>query len=254
MKHGAHRLVPSLFLGLLLASAPVFAQVNSQGFDDYGAFVADPVELDNEVANLFGRFFQTSLHVGTGIFNAGGLATANAAGVNTGLRFVYYFDREFALELGADYSRHATVFDTTNLAGSQTIQIEMTTQLFPVSAGLRYGFDPSKLTRGFATLNPFLAANAELFFRTESVIGTPDVTGLDATQQNTFGAGSIIQSKAFALSFGGGFEFDVYRRKFFLGLDMRYHLVFWPDATSNIGKIGRNGNYITLVGTATYSY
>src|SRR5689334_4231588 len=68
------------------------AQFWQEGYDDYGSFSTDPADLDTEVSDLFGRYFESQVHLGTAILT-GDLGKAYSAGVLAGLRFMFYFDR-----------------------------------------------------------------------------------------------------------------------------------------------------------------
>lgn len=226
--------------------------INTNIYDDYSAFESDPVQLDEEVSRYFGRFFQTNFLLGTGLFT-GDLGAANSAGFNLGLRFVFYFDKMWGGELGIGYYGHKTTYNPEN-TGNANIDVSLDTVMIPVSLGVRYAFDRDNLPRGISLMNPYLALNGEIIFRSEGVKGTADNSGIDASVRDKFATGSVVSTTAFGTSFGGGFEFDVYKNKVFLGLDVRFHLLFWPDADTLIGKLGRTGNYFTVLGMVSYNY
>lgn len=239
----------------LLAGTTLTAQAQStgqNGYDDYGSFATDPVDLDNEYTEVFGRFFQLNLHLGTGIMT-GGLGSAYSAGVLFGSRFIFYFDKRFGAELSISYAKHPGLYnqDNTTKAG---VDIQQTATLVPFGLALRYTFDQDALPRGFSSMNPFLVGGAELMFRSESVDGVPTTSGLSSGLQSKYVTGAVLNSTAMGVNFGGGVEFDVYRKKVYLGVDIRYHLLFWSDADTLIGTLDRRGNYISVLGTASYSY
>jgi len=243
---------------LTLALSNAHAQKGfSSGYDDYGAFANDPVDLEQEYQETFGRFFQTSFLLGSGIFT-GDLAAAYQGGVYAGVRFVYYFDKLWAAEVGIGLARHQALYDTT--ISGPNIDLEISTTLVPASLGFRFAFDPENLPRGFSMMNPFLAAGVEVLFRSESVIGNSVVNGLGSVGER-WQTGAVNSDNGVGLNFGGGFEFDVYRRRLFLGLDLRYHFIAWPDRGDIFGtnpttktSLTRSGDYITLLGMASYNY
>jgi len=239
---------------LIVASSGALAQGGGVGstYDDYGSFATDPVELDSEAEQLFGRFFQNSFLLGTGILS-GDLGAAYAAGVNAGMRFVFYFDKIWGAELGIGFGRHNGIYSKDN-TGKTNIDLQLAQTLVPLSLGLRYGFDRDVLPRGFAAMNPYLAVAGEVFFRSERVVGTPTVQDLATSIRDKYSTDAVINDQAFGVAIGGGFEFDVYRRKLFMGLDFRYHLPFWADATRSFGNLSRDGQYLSILGMATYSY
>lgn len=245
----------SFALGVILFGAfSAVAQegINTNIYDDYSAFESDPVQLDEEVSRYFGRFFQTNFLLGTGLFT-GDLGKANSAGFNFGLRFVFYFDKMWGGELGLGYYGHKTTYNSEN-TGSADIDVSLDTVMIPVSLGVRYAFDRDNLPRGISLMNPYLALNGEIIFRSEGVKGEAITTGMDSSVASKFATGSVVSTTAFGTSIGGGFEFDVYKNKIFLGLDVRYHLLFWPDADTLVGELGRTGNYFSVLGMLSYNY
>ena len=254
----SHLLLTLLFSTSTILSSLSHAQSSSSDsaftgdYEDYQAFETDPIELDQEVNELFGRFFQSSMLLGTGIFT-GGLGRANTAGFDIGMRFVYYFDRVWAAELSGSWIRHNTFYNKNNTDISN-VDIRITTTLIPVQLGIRYAFDVKKLPRSIALMNPYLAGNAELIFRSEAIQGTPDTSGLSPGLQSKYASGAINNSQAYGINLGGGMEFDVYRSRLYLGLDVRYHMIFWSDSEDIIGAIDRRGHYVTVLGALTYNY
>jgi len=235
-----------------------YSQFNQEGYDDFGNFATDPVDLDNETSAMFGRFFQTNFHLGTGI-HTGEIGKAYAAGFLVGLKFIFYFDRVFAAELGAGYGQNIGFYNNliTNPDQNQNIlDIEISTRmnLIPLYLGLRYAFNQDTLTRGFSMMNPYISANGEIIFRNEVVQGNSVVAGLDPSLQADFSAGGISAASALGVNFGGGFEFDVYRKKIFMGIDLRYHILMWSNSNQFFGALGRGGNYLSVLGTVSYSY
>lgn len=244
-----------IFAGVLFLSPSLWAQSTSQsGYDDYGSFATDPVDLDSEYTEVFGRFFQMSLHLGTGIFTSS-LGSTYSAGALFGARFVFYFDKRFAAEMSASYARHSGIYNQDNTGSTPPLDVDLAASVIPLAIGIRYAFDQDSLPRGFSSMNPFLVAGAEMIFRSEAVEGTPVTDGLSPALRSKYVTGAILNSTALGMNFGGGVEFDVYRKKLYLGVDLRYHMMFWSDADTIIGEtLDRRGNYMTILGTASYSY
>lgn len=246
-----------ILLAALSAGSVQAQQFFGSGYEDYGTFATDPVELDNEVSDLFGRFFQNSFHIGTNILT-GGLGKAYGAGILLDFKFVFYFDKIWAGEIGGGWAQHSGSYTATN-TGVANISVRQSMSLVPIQLGIRYGFDQEILPRGFSVMNPYLSANAELIFRSEGVVGSGnDVRGITSTNgselASKFSDGSINTSRGVGVNFGGGMEFDIYRRKLYLGLDLRYHLLFWSDADVLVGKLERRGNAVSIQGGLTYNY
>jgi hypothetical protein len=242
-------------LSLLSKSLTLNAQESANGnlYDDYTAFDSDPVQLDEEVSRYFGRFFQTDFLLGTGLFT-GDLFKSNASGFDLGVRFVFYFDKLWGGELGAGYYSHKSFYNKTN-TGLDNVNINLDTVMIPLSLGLRYSFDRDNMPRGFSMMNPYIAAAGELMFRSEGVKPDSVATGLpDNDQKAKFAAGAVVNTTAFGLNLGGGFAFDVYKSKILLGVDVRYHILYWPDAEIRVGKVSRTGGYLTAMAQVSYNY
>ncbi len=236
-------------LVLSLLGAPA---AHAQSYDDFSTFSEEPEDLDAEVQKIFGRFFQTSFLLGTGIFT-GDLGAANAAGFMLGMKFIFYFDKVWALEMGGGYARHNAAYTEINTK-TPGIDIAFSTHLIPFSLGFRYGFDQDSLPQGFSTMNPYLSANAVMLFRSEKLSGEPVTDGLTGAATK-YADNDIINDNAFGFNVGGGAEFDVYKGKLLVGLDVRMNVIFWNDSLVKVGTIlERNGSYLTIAGTMTYNY
>jgi len=159
-----------LTLGMIFTSTAVFAQFNDSEYEDFSNFSTDPVELDQEYHQIFGRFFQSSFSVGTAILT-GDLADAYDAGLLLRIMFVYYFDPIWATELGVGFSQHQGRYETTEAGPVVTTPIDFDVEmmLIPIFLGLRYGFNRRSLSRGIATMNPYVSAQVEIVIRREKV-------------------------------------------------------------------------------------
>jgi hypothetical protein len=226
----------------------------TEGYDDYGSFASDPTDLEKEMSEIFGRYFQTGLHLGTGIFT-GGLGQAYAPGFLGLVKFVYYYDKSWATEMGTGYANNRALY-TEVKTDIPSFNLSLSASWVPVFFGFRYGFNPDELARGFSMMNPYLSAQAEIIFRSEKVLGEPILgnTGLTDEQLTFYNVGGSKNSNAVGLNLGGGIEFDVYKNKVFFGIDLRYHVTLWNDRGTPIGFLERNGNIFTISGVATYNY
>ncbi len=245
------KIIVSLML-LVFATAAQAQSWNEQGYDDYRSFSASPDEMDEEVYETFGRFFMSSITLGTGIFT-GSHAITHSSGFLGGMRFIYFVDRLWATELGGAYASHTATYNSEN-STKDKVNLELDSAVIPLSFGLRFGFNHEALPRGFSSMNPYVVAAAEAMFRSETVKGKPILDALNQAQKDRYGEGAVFNSTGYGFAFGGGIEFDVYKNRMFLGVDLRYHQVFWPDSTEVFGTLGRSGNYMTILATGSYSY
>lgn len=244
-----------LIIGACLVAAmrPAHAQLGQDSYEDFGAFSSDPVELENEVSEIFGRYFQTGVQMGSSIFT-GGLGQAYSPSFSLNVKFVFFFDRVWAAELGAGFGQSTGNYNSTNTE-TTNIDLPISMNTIPFVIGLRYGFDQERLARGLATMNPYFAFNGEIVWRNETVPVTGAVTGgLGDPLTSTYGPGAVVASTGLGFNFGGGIEFDVYRKRLFLGIDLRYHKIFWSNGNDFFGTLDRRGDFISFMGGVTYNY
>lgn len=223
-------------------------------YDDYTSFSQDFEELDTESRAIFGKFFQTAFYVGTGLFT-GELGQANTSGVNVGVKFIYFFDRTWGAEIGGFFNQHTSYYNPTN-TGVSNMDLRISTRVIPVVGSLRFAFDTENMPRGLAQMNPYLSAGGALVFRQEKVMGTPTFGSgsVDSEVLNLYSEGAIRSTTNFGVHVGGGAEFDVYQNRVFAGLDVRYYMMFWSDAEMRIGRLGRLGSYLSILGSVSYAY
>jgi hypothetical protein len=246
---------PRILISLLVAGClgAVFcptARAESQG-DDYKG-VSDPFgdptnyefsEDEKEDKEFFhlGRYVMIGLDLGAGIYT-GGLGASNTPGFYVGGHLIYFFDRQVALEAAVHYSNS---IDTVNPNQNQLVQIN--TDLIPITLAFRFYFDTKNAPKAIAVANPYLVAGGGLYIRSQSIIQNVGNLPAPSGSTNSFGG--------FA---GGGVEFAIYGRHTYLGIDLRYHLVFWPDANDTFGGVlppgSRGGGYTTAAGTLTYNF
>jgi len=249
----------NIFIVFLIAlitgfhAMPAIAQQGQDSYEDFGAFTGDPVELEMEVNEIFGRYFQANFQLGTHILT-GGLGTAYSPSFGGNAKFIFFFDKVWAAELGAGFAQHTGKYTESNTK-TANIDLFLTMNTVPFYVGLRYGFDQERLARGLATMNPYLAFNGEIVFRSEASPTSPiPVTDGLGDLASKYAAGAVVASTGFGFNVGGGIEFDVYRKRLFLGIDLRYHLIFWSTGNEFFGELDRRGNYISFMGGATYNY
>lgn len=228
------------------------AHAESQGNDYKG--VTDPfgdpanyefAEDEKEDKEFFhlGRYLMLGVDMGVGIFT-GGLGRTTTPGFNIGGKLSYFFDKSFGIEAAVHYSNHTDTVVATN--GDTAI---VDTNLIPITLGFRYYFDVKNAPRAIAVANPYLVLAGGLYIRSQEVIdNSPGFTFLDySSSTNSFGG-----------AFGGGAEFNVYRKHIYLGADFRYHMIFFSDEDATYkGRVtqgDRGGDYFSAVLTITYNY
>lgn len=201
---------------------------------------ADDEKEDKEFFHL-GRYLMIGLDGGMGIFT-GGLGRSVTPGFYTGLHLLYFFDRSLCFEAAGHYSNHLD-----QLRPTTTDQADLDINMIPITLGFRYYFDTRNAPKAIAIANPWLSFGGGIYMRQIST-----VQSIGKIQPET---GSTSSFGGYA---GGGVEFSIYRRHLYLGIDLRYHLVFFPDKDSTFGGVlqpgDRDGGYFTTAASITYNF
>jgi len=200
---------------------------------------AEDEKADKEFFHL-GRFFMIGFDVGAGVYT-GGLGRSVNPGAYFGARIIYFFDRSIAFEAAVHYSKQLDVVT------SPTLNANIDTTLVPLTLGFRYYFNTKESPKAIAMANPYLAFGGGAYLREQQVLFSQPTFNVSNANNSQFGA------------YGGvGVEFAVYRKHLYLGLDLRYHLIFFFDEEDTLGNAvapgDRSGDYFTPAITLTYSF
>lgn len=202
---------------------------------------AEDEKEDKEFFHL-GRFFMLGFDIGAGLFT-GGLGASNDPSFYAGAKIIYFFDRSLAFEAAFHYASHTDVIQGTS-GGSLTLN----TKMMPITGGFRYYFDTRDAPKAIAVANPYLAVGAGLYLRSQTTLESNGITLSDADPSNA----------NFGIYGGAGMEFNIYHKHLYLGLDLRYHMVFFIDESSTLeGALSpgdRAGDYFTPCMTFTYNF
>jgi hypothetical protein len=231
----------------LLLAGPALAE--SQGTDYRG--INDPfgdpsnyefAEDEREDKEFFhlGRFLMIGFDVGLGAFTGGLGGSVNPAASFSG-RILYFFDKSIAIEFGGGFAQH---LDQVRGAGNSGVDADLS--ITNLSLGLRYYFDVKDAPKAIAVANPYLAVAPGMY-----LLSLQPVTSVGMNADYT-------DDQGFGIGMGGGVEFNIYRRHVFVGLDLRYHLVFFPSEASTYGGAlpegARAGDYFRAAATFTYNF
>jgi hypothetical protein len=213
-----------------------FAQDNTDAYDpfiDYNEFeIADEEEAD---INFFrhGRFLTAGFLFGQRSFTQG-MSEVFVKDVVYGLYLSYFFDLRFALQLGYSTGSHAIGVS----GGGKTVTGD--TKISGVSLDLKYYFNTQNVTKGLASLNPYVIGGFTSFTRQSVVDGQPEFSKDDAMGFNM----------------GAGIEIPFLRNKMYFGAQGMYQVVNFRDENSQIELDGGtiktnkypNGDFITFMG------
>lgn len=250
MKNTSSRLYWTLLLlvGLTMATPRALAESQNSDYKGINDPFGDPsnyefAEDEKEDKEFFhlGRFFMLGFDLGAGLFT-GGLGTSNDPSFYTGIKIIYFFDRSLAFEAGFHYASH------TDVIQSSTGTLTLNTKMMPITGGFRYYFDTRDAPKAIAVANPYLAVGAGLYMRNQTTL---EANGLSLTDPDPSNAN-------FGVYAGAGMEFNIYHKHLYLGLDLRYHMVFFIDESSTLnGALSdgeRSGDYFTPCMTFTYNF
>lgn len=201
---------------------------------------AEDEKEDKEFFHL-GRFFMIGFDLGAGLFT-GGLGASNDPSFYVGAKILYFFDRALAFEAAFHYASH-----TDTIIGSTGESVILDTVLIPLTGGFRFYFDTRDAPRAISIANPFLAFGAGAYLRSSDTVRQTGTLSLNNPSNGNFGVYA-----------GGGMEFAVYRKHIYLGLDLRYHMIFFIDENNTLdGQLqagDRGGDYFTPVISFTYNF
>ncbi len=232
-------------LGTTLISRGLMAESGSGDYPGVADPFADPSQYefseeekeDKEFFHL-GRFLMLGLDLGAAIFTSG-LGASTSPGLLAGAHLVYFFDKSIAFEGRFSYSNHLDV--PQSASGSAEIDVNMIAAI----AGFRYYFDTKAAPRAIAIANPYLAFGGGVYMRSPFIVAS--TLPISVQDDSSFGGYG-----------GGGIEFLIYRQHIYLGLDLRYHMVFFPnenDTLNNSVQVGdRAGDYFTTSLSITYNF
>ncbi len=180
------------------------AQELSNPFSDFVPF-EDEYDIDEDERFMyFGRFFAVSLGTGMHVFGGNIGKLYNTAIPVLDFRLIYFFDFRLAGQIGVSSASHAFT-----AVPNDTVEIS----LLRVNADLKYYFDTKNVGAAITAANPYMVAGVSQTFRTQVF------QSLNRVEKDT----------AFAVSGGLGMEFALKPRKTSIGVEGRYHEIFFDD-------------------------
>jgi hypothetical protein len=206
-------LLCALLLLRLLAPAPARAAEEQQQagnqelanpFSDFVPFEDEYDIDDDERFMYFGRFFAVSLGTGMHLFGGNLGKLYNTAIPVLDFRLIYFFDFRLAGSIGVSSASHAF-----HAAPVGAVEVN----LLRLNADLKYYFDVKNMGATITTANPYMVVGGSQTFRSQ-VFQTYN---------------SVEKDTAFAVSGGLGMEFALKPRKTSIGVEGRYHQIFFQD-------------------------
>lgn len=225
----------NLLFSLPLVLAPASALAQNEGDDAYDPF-ADYSEFDeasDEEADInffrHGRFFSIGFGGGLRGFTDS-MSSYYSIAPTYGLFMTYFMDLRTAIQVGFLTGDHSLGIShpVENVSGNVSLTI--------ISLDYKYFLSSQNVSRGLADLNPYAFGGVAQVYRTTTLTGDSG-GGRDATM---------------GLSFGGGIEIPLMRKKSFFGIQGAYRFVNFADENKSV--ILPNANYTTNIQVAGDSF
>jgi hypothetical protein len=191
---------------------------------DYGDFNATEDEDADTLYFQYGRFFGLSLGLGYEAATGNRGYLYQPAFPRFDLKVHYWFDFQFAINLGIFFANHN--FDY----GGSNYQVKM----IGYGMDLKYYFDVRNAAAALTFSNPFLIA------------------GIGAINKNQTKGSSLTPTtdSTLSVSFGAGFEFPISYKKTYLILDGQYHTQSFADTITdsfNTRVPDLSGGFMTIM-------
>ncbi len=215
------------FILLLLLISSIhqhaFAQTADidEGFDPFSDYneVEQSAEEEADI-NFFknGRFLTLGLMIGYQAFTDG-FSQGYTPSPSWGFQFSYFFDLQLATSLSYSISDHAVDFNSYNDANFTSLSEHYTgnVNIQTFDLNVKYYFNTGNVTRGLADLNPYLLFGVGQFIRT----------------YNLSKALPLEPDKPVGFKFASGIEIPLMRHRAYLGLQVTYHFVQFPDENND---------------------
>ena len=143
----------------------------------------------------------------------GTLGSLYSSGPTFGLYLCYFFDLRFALQIS--YVTNQTTLSVPARTNSSAVNGNI--NIDDLQLLLKYYFNTQNVTRGLASLNPYVVGGISQIYRTVTVSGN-----------NNFGKDS-----AFGADIGAGIELPMMRNKMYFGAQGLYQVINFSDANKD---------------------
>lgn len=209
--------MPKLILIFCLLLCPLFASAQSEDetynpFADYSEFE----ESGEEEADI--HFFRNGRFLTLGFMLGQTLGTSNLSkvyspGMGYGVFLSYFFDLRLAMQFSY-FNSSNDLSVKANDGTTANAQAKFST----LNLDFKYFLNTQNVTKGLADLNPYILAGLNQTSKTGS-----SQNSLEIAKQNTSG-----------FNIGAGIEFPILRKEMFIGFQVVYNLVQFPDENTVI--------------------
>lgn len=153
---------------------------------------------------------------------------------NFGLFLAYFFDLNFALQIGFTTSDHTLIIPAVNTSGGSTSPVQGTVSMSDISILLKYYINTQNVTRGLASLSPYFVGGFSQIYRTTTVSGQEE----------------FARDSAFGFNAGGGIEIPMMRNKMYFGFQGLYQFISFADESRVVLDEDENATGAVLRGDA----
>jgi hypothetical protein len=209
-------------------------------YSEYGEFDSEADEAADEKFFQFGRFF------GVGIGAGSTVATGNAGRIYQGgfptldFRLAYWFDFNFAFQLGVQNSKHQYDLEPDGLTAVNNFRILFEFKYYP---------DTRNLSAPITFIGPHLIAGGGYYQRTDNI---------GSGESNPQNVGVVQAENAFGFNFGAGLEFTLQPKKSFLQIEGMMHLVQFGDHFDtkfrSAGINDRSGAWVSVIAALLFTW
>ena len=204
-------------------------------FTEYGEFNESEEEDENSRFYQFGRFFGVSFGLGNQLIGGNRGALWQGGFPMFDFKVHYWFDFNFALDLGFFTASH---FFNTTVQNLGHVDVSM----LHVGLDIKYYFPTKNLSAPITFANPYLAVGAGSYTKTQS-------SNSQQTQD---------QDTSVGICLGAGLEFTLSPRKTYFEIEGKVHLVSFRDTYTTIFQTisinDMTGNFYTVSGNVLFTW
>ena len=201
----------------------VFAQGAEvdEGFDPFSDYNETEQSVEEEAdINFFknGRFLTLGLMIGYRGYTDG-FSQGYSASPSWGFQFSYFFDLQLATSLSYSISDSSVNFNSYNDAAFTSVSehYKGTVNIQTFDLNMKYYFNTENVTRGLAELNPYMLVGVGQFIRT----------------YNLSKSLALNPDRPIGFKLATGIEIPLMRHRAYLGLQLTYHYVQFPDENND---------------------
>jgi hypothetical protein len=205
-------------------------------FEDYNEDIEAAQVMEDERYYRYGRFFSFELSVGLTSFDGNRGSVYEADPPSYGIAVHYFMDFRSSFGMGLLFSKQHFFIDTSTLTFDNPPGL-IDVSLMSFYFSYRYYIDTSNLGTAITYSNPYFVGRIEYWLLTNKFIDQEEI-GDDTGGGLGFGAGF-------------GLEFPIKLKESYVGVEVLYHSVNYPDKFTQILRAPANGENEGIVDDLT---